>query len=216
MENKRAVQDLMEEKLVAIFRGVPTEKAADVAKALKEGGVKFFEVCFNQSSQDIKEEFKKQFEAVKQAVGEDGYVGAGTVLTVEQVDFVKEMGGEIIVSPCTDENIIRRAKELEMICIPGAMTPTEIQNAYAAGADVVKMYVVEDPHYVQMLKGPLGHIPLQITCNVSTDTIPEFMKAGVKAFGTKAMLPDAMVKAGDYAGIREKARQFVEAIRKAS
>lgn len=216
MENKRAVQDLMEEKLVAIFRGVPTEKAADVAKALKEGGVKFFEVCFNQSSQDIKEEFKKQFKAVKRAVGEDGYVGAGTVLTVEQVDFVKEMGGEIIVSPCTDENIIRRAKELEMICIPGAMTPTEIQNAYAAGADVVKMYVVEDPHYVQMLKGPLGHIPLQITCNVSTDTIPEFMKAGVKAFGTKAMLPDAMVKAGDYAGIREKARQFVEAIRKAS
>ena len=88
MEDRNAVQDLMEAKLVAIFRGVPAEKAADVAKALKEGGVKFFEVCLNQSSRDIKGEFQKQFEAVKQVVGEDGYVGAGTVLTVEQVDFV--------------------------------------------------------------------------------------------------------------------------------
>ncbi len=216
MEDRNAVQDLMEAKLVAIFRGVPAEKAADVAKELKEGGVKFFEVCLNQSSRDIKGEFQKQFEAVKQVVGEDGYVGAGTVLTVEQVDFVKEMGGEMIVSPCTDENIIRRAKELGMVCIPGAMTPTEVHNAYVAGADVVKMYVVEEPHYIQMLKGPLGHIPLQITCNVSTETIPEFLKAGVKAFGTKAMLPDALVNAGDYAGIKEKAQKFVEAIKKAS
>jgi len=216
MENRNAVQELMEAKLVAIFRGVPTEKAADVAKALKEGGVRFFEVCLNQSSDDVKGDFVKQFEAVRQAAGSGVHVGAGTVLTVDQVDFVKEAGGEMIVSPCTDEAVIRRAKELGMICIPGAMTPTEVNKAYTEGADMVKMYIVEDPHYVQMLKGPLGHIPLQVTCNVSVETIPEFLKAGVRAFGTKAMLPDALVEAGDYEGIKAKAEAFVAAVKNES
>jgi len=215
MVNKTIKQELMDRKLVAIFRGVPAEKSAAVAKALLEAGICFFEICLNQSSADIEKEFREEFDAVKQVVGDKGYVGAGTVLTLGEVEMVAAAGGQMIVSPCTDETLIRRAKELGMICIPGAMTPTEIARAYAAGADVVKMYVVEDPHYIQMLRGPLGHIPLQITCNVSPETIPQFLAAGVKAFGTKAMLPDALVKADDYAGITERAKAFVAAVRQA-
>ena len=215
MQNKAVKQELLDSKLVAIFRGVPTEKAAAVASALLEGGIKFFEICLNQSSEDIQGEFKAQFCAVKAAVGDRGYVGAGTVLTLEEVDMVAAAGGQMIVSPCTNEALIRRAKQLGLICIPGAMTPTEVASAYAAGADLVKMYVVEDPHYIQMLRGPLGHIPLQITCNVSPETIPQFMAAGVKAFGTKAMLPDNLVNLGDYAAITEKARAFVAAVSQA-
>lgn len=215
MKEKTIKQALMEDKLVAIFRGVPTGKAAAVARALLAGGIHFFEVCLDQSRADAWEAFREQLDAVKSAVGGEGYVGAGTVLTLEDVEMAAKAGCQLIVSPCTDEAMIRRTKELGLIAIPGAMTPTEVRQAYLAGADLVKMYVVEDPHYIQMLKGPLGHIPTQITCNVSPQTIPQFMAAGVKAFGTKAMLPDELVSAGDYAAITERAKAFVAAVRQA-
>ena len=77
---------------------------------------------------------------------------------------------------------------------------------------MVKLYVVEDPHYVSMLRGPLGHIPMQVTCNVNLHTIPEFLKAGVRAFGTKAMLPDDRIRAQDYAGIKKLAETYVAAV----
>lgn len=215
MKETTIKQALMEDKLVAIFRGVPTGKAAAVARALLAGGIRFFEICLDQTRADAWEAFQEQVCAVKEAVGGQGYVGAGTVLTLEDLEMAAKAGCQLIVSPCTDEAMIRRTKELGLISIPGAMTPTEVNRAYLAGADLVKMYVVEDPHYIQMLRGPLGHIPTQITCNVSPQTIPQFLAVGVKAFGTKAMLPDELVGAGDYAAITERAKQFVAAVRQA-
>lgn len=215
MKETTIKQALMEDKLVAIFRGVPTGKAAAVAWALLAGGIRFFEICLDQTRADAWEAFQEQVCAVKEAVGGQGYVGAGTVLTLEDLEMAAKAGCQLIVSPCTDEAMIRRTKELGLISIPGAMTPTEVNRAYLAGADLVKMYVVEDPHYIQMLRGPLGHIPTQITCNVSPQTIPQFLAVGVKAFGTKAMLPDELVGAGDYAAITERAKQFVAAVRQA-
>lgn len=215
MKETTIKQALMEDKLVAIFRGVPTGKAAAVARALLAGGIRFFEICLDQTRADAWEAFQEQVCAVKEAVGGQGYVGAGTVLTLEDLEMAAKAGCHLIVSPCTDEAMIRRTKELGLISIPGAMTPTEVNRAYLAGADLVKMYVVEDPHYIQMLRGPLGHIPTQITCNVSPQTIPQFLAVGVKAFGTKAMLPDELVGAGDYAAITERAKQFVAAVRQA-
>ena len=195
MDTKNALIQLWDSKLIAIFRGVPKAEAGPVARALAEGGICFFEICLNHNSENLKEEFQEQWEQVRKAVGRDACVGAGTVLSVEQVEMVAQCGGQMIVSPCTNPAVIKRTKELGLICIPGAMTPTEITLAYEAGADMVKLYVVEDPHYVSMLRGPLGHIPMQVTCNVNLHTIPEFLKAGVRAFGTKAMLPDDRIRA---------------------
>lgn len=204
--------ELFEKKLVAIFRSVPTEKVGKTAKALYEGGIRFFEICLNQSSDDVMGEFKAQFDAVKEAVGADAHIGAGTVLKVSEVEAIAAIGGEMIVSPVTNLDVIKKTKELGLLSTPGAQTPTEIESAYSNGADIVKLYVVEDPHFVQMIKGPLGFIPTEITCNVSVETIPEFLKVGVKAFGTKAMLPDALVAAEKYDEIRAKAEAFVKAV----
>ena len=212
MDTKNALIQLWDSKLSAIFRGVPKAEAGPVARALAEGGIRFFEICLNHNSESPKEEFQEQWEQVRKAVGRDACVGAGTVLSVEQVEMVAQCGGQMIVSPCTNPAVIKRTKELGLICIPGAMTPTEITLAYEAGADMVKLYVVEDPHYVSMLRGPLGHIPMQVTCNVNLHTIPEFLKAGVRAFGTKAMLPDDRIRAQDYAGIKKLAETYVAAV----
>lgn len=144
MKETTIKQALMEDKLVAIFRGVPTGKAAAVARALLAGGIRFFEICLDQTRADAWEAFQEQVCAVKEAVGGQGYVGAGTVLTLEDLEMAAKAGCQLIVSPCTDEAMIRRTKELGLISIPGAMTPTEVNRAYLAGADLVKMYVVED------------------------------------------------------------------------
>lgn len=212
MDTNNALIQLWDSKLIAIFRGVPKAEAGPVARALAEGGIRFFEICLNHNSESPKEEFQEQWEQVRKAVGRDACVGAGTVLSVEQVEMVAQCGGQMIVSPCTNPAVIKKTKELGLICIPGAMTPTEITLAYEAGADMVKLYVVEDPHYVSMLRGPLGHIPMQVTCNVNLHTIPEFLKAGVRAFGTKAMLPDDRIRAQDYAGIKKLAEAYVAAV----
>lgn len=212
MNFDQARKELFEKKIVAIMRGVPQDKVGKVAKAVYEGGVRFFEICFNQQSDDPLTEFEKQYQAVRENVGEDAHVGAGTVITKEQVDFLGKLGGEMFVAPNTDVELIKAAKAYGMIAVPGAETPSEIVTAYQAGADLVKLYVVEEPKRVKMLRGPLGHIPMQITCNVSLDTIPQFLEAGIKCFGTKAMTPEAMINKEDYAGIKELSEKFSTAV----
>lgn len=212
MNTESLQKELLEKKLVAILRGVPLEKMPDVAAALADGGIRFLEICFNQESEHPMDDFAKQYQAVSDAVGSEVHIGAGTVLTADQLILVHQLGGELIVSPCTDVSLIQKTKELGMLSIPGAMTPSEIVNAYHAGADLIKLYIVDNPGTVKMLQGPLGHIPMQVTCNVTLDTIPEFLAAGVKAFGTKAMLPDRLLDAMDYEGIRKLACQYCNAV----
>ena len=212
MGTQSIMEELFSRKLVAILRGVPQEKVSKVADALYKGGIRFFEICFNQESKNIAAEFEAQFNAVKDSVGSDAHIGAGTVLTRAQLDQVKTLGGEMFVAPNTKVELIRAAKEYGMIAIPGAKTPSEIVDAYEAGADLIKLYIVEEPKEVRMLRGPLGHIPMQITCNVSLETIPQFLAAGIAAFGTRAMLPVDKVNAGDYKGIEELARSFSAAV----
>ncbi len=212
MSNNALFHELMEQKLIAIFRGVPLSKVSLTASSLEAGGIRFIEICFDQKSADPLADFTEQFNAVRSAVTKQTHVGAGTVLTPEQLRHAHGLGCEMIVSPCTDPELIRYTKSLGMLSIPGAMTPTEIANAYAAGADLVKLYIVDNPGYVQMLQGPLGHIPLQVTCNVSLETIPHFLKAGVKAFGIKAMLPNHLLEPMDCLGIQSLASQFCAAV----
>lgn len=100
-----------------------------------------------------------------------------------------------------------------MVSIPGAMTPTEIVYARDCGADIVKLYIVDDVNDVKYLMGPLGHIPMQATCNVSLDTIPQFLQAGIKAFGTRAFLTNDLIENKDYQEIENRARKHVEMIK---
>lgn len=212
MDTEAVLKELMERKLVAIFRNVPSSKAAETARALEDGGVKFIEICFDQSAEDPMKLFEETFLAVKQAVGSAVHLGAGTVMTKEQLILLYKLGGELFVAPNTNIELIKLAKSFGMIAIPGAMSPSEIVEAYEAGADIVKLYVVDEPKTVKMLQGPLGYIPMEITCNVSLDTIPQFLAAGISAFGTKAMLPDAMINAGDFEGISRLAAEFSKAV----
>lgn len=210
---------LRKERLVIISRGVETETLIQAAKALADEGIRLLESTFDHRLPDPIPENAEKIRALKDAMGDRIRLGAGTVLTVREVQAAFDAGCEYIISPNTNENVIREAKRLGMLSIPGAMTPTEICRAWDLGADMVKLFPADDVgmHYITNLQGPLPHIPLMATGGVNPDTIPEFLARGVTAVGTGiTVLKPELLKARDYAAIGRLARLHVDAVKKAA
>ena len=213
------VERLKETKLMVLARGVEKDVLVKAACAIADAGVAVFESTFDHSREDCVSENAEKIAALVTACGDRMSIGAGTVLSIEEVRAAHEAGASFIVSPDTDPAVIAETKRLGMASIPGAMTPTEIKRAHALGADIVKLFPADDLgyHYIQNLKGPLPHIPLMATGGVNPQTIPEFLSRGIIAVGTGITIfrPD-LVAAKDYEGIKALAVAHVEAIRKFS
>ena len=204
------------EKLVILARGIPVEILLQALEACAEAGVTLFESTFDHRLTDPITENREKLKALKKALGNRIRFGAGTVLTKDEVQAAFDAGAEYIISPDTDEEVITETKRLGMLSIPGAMTPSEVKRAWKLGADMVKLFPADDlgMHYIQNLKGPLGHIPLMATGGVNPVTIPQFLKAGITAVGTGITVfrPDLVAKE-DYEGIRTLAKMHVDAVR---
>ena len=200
---------------MVLARGVPKDILVKGVLAIRTAGVTVFESTFDHRLGNCVEENAEKITALKAEVGSTMKIGAGTVLSVEEVQAAYEAGAEFIVSPDSDPEVIAETKRLGMASIPGAMTPTEIKRAWALGADIVKLFPADDLgyHYIQNLKGPMPHIPLMATGGVNPQTIPEFLSRGILAVGTGITIfrPD-LVKAEDYAGIKALAAAHVAAI----
>ena len=215
MNHEEVKSLLLDKKLVVIFRRIPVEQIGRVSEALVRGGVKLLEVTFDQQSQDPAADYARSIEQVRHAVGDALCLGAGTVLSCGQVRTAREAGAEFILSPNTDIDVIRLTRQLGMVSVPGAMTPSEIVTAWNAGADIVKLFPEDDLgyHYIWNIRGPLPHIPLLATGGVNPETIPQFLAQGVSAVGTGVSIVDRqLLAAGDYDGIEALARAHVDAI----
>ena len=134
------LQKILDGKVIAIVRGIGSKDIVKLAEAMEKGGINCIEVTFDQTSSETIAETKKSIAAIKEHLGDRVYVGAGTVMTVEQVHMAVEAGAEYIISPNVNEAVIRETKKLDKVSIPGAMTPTEAAAAYEYGADIVKMF----------------------------------------------------------------------------
>ena len=212
---ERIKQLLNEKRLVVLFRNVPLEKMADVSKALVKGGIKILEITFDQTQEDPHAVFKNAVSIVREAVGSELCLGAGTVLDELQVRTAYEAGAEFIVSPNTNKKVIELTKKLGMLSVPGALTPTEITYAWDCGADIVKLFPADDMgfHYIWNIRGPLPHIPMMATGGVNKETIPKFLKSGINYVGTGIYVVDRdMLNANDYEGIGRLAKEHVEVI----
>ena len=210
------VAELKRSRFMVLARGVPKDVLVKGVAAIAEAGVTLFESTFDHRRGDCVAENADKIAALVAALGGGMAIGAGTVLSVEEVRAAREAGASFIVSPDSDPAIIAETKRLGMASIPGAMTPTEIKRAWSLGADVVKLFPADDLgyHYIQNLKGPLPHIPLMATGGVNPQTIPEFLSRGITAVGTGiTVFRRDLVAAEDYEGIKELAREHVEAVR---
>jgi len=155
-------------------------------------------------------------EVIKQLtdkMGDKMIIGAGTVLDVDMAKAAVNAGAKFVLSPIVDIDVIKTAKALGVVSIPGAYTATEIYNAYKAGADVVKVFPATSPSYIKDMAGPLPQIPLLPTGGISSANIAEYKKAGAFGFGIGSALVDTKktVTANYLAELTENAKKLVQA-----
>lgn len=202
-------------KVIAICRGTYGEKLIQLVTALEKGGVKLVEVTFDQGDKDC---LKKTSEAIASLVENfqgKVCVGAGTVVTEEQVKIACKAGAEYIISPNTNPKVIKKTKELGMLSMPGALTPSEILSAHEAGADYVKVFPVGalGLGYIKDIRGPINHVKLVATAGVTPNNLEDYLDAGFSGFGISGYLTNKeLIEAGKFDVLTEHAKELVDIV----
>lgn len=190
--------------LVAILRGLTPQDALPVGAALFDAGFRVIEVPLN-SPQPL-----ESIALLAREFGDRCLVGAGTVLTPEQVAQVKNAGGKLIVMPHGDTTVIRAAKAADLVCTPGVATPTEAFAALAAGADALKLFPAEQlpPPVLKAWSSvlPKGTALLPVG-GITPDNMAAYRKAGAAGFGIGSALYSPGIDANETA---RRARAFVD------
>lgn len=209
------LQMIFREKLIAILRNVPSEQTDGVVSALIRGGVKILEFTFDHGGEHcIRDNQEKVRQTIRQ-YGDQVIVGCGTVLSIDEAEAAREAGADLIVSPDTNAAVIRRTRELGMVSMPGALTPSEITSAVNAGADIVKLFPAGELGlgYIKALRAPLAHVPMAAVGGVKPGNVADFLNLGVCGFGVGGnLVSGAAVRTADYAAIEARAKEFTEAI----
>ena len=193
--------------LVAILRGITPEDVVAVGHALVDAGFSIIEVPLNSPH---------PFDSIRRladAFGPDILVGAGTVITTQNVRDVADAGGRVIVMPHADVSIIVDAKRAGLLCMPGISTPTEGFAALAAGADALKVFPAEviTPTVLRSMRSvfPAGTRFLPVG-GITPETMGAFLDAGAAGFG----LGSALYKPGRAAeAVGAIARRFADGLR---
>jgi 2-dehydro-3-deoxyphosphogalactonate aldolase len=199
----------MTTELVAILRGLTPQRAPETGRALVEAGFRSIEVPLNSP---------EPFESIKLLANahHDCLVGAGTVLTVADVERVHAAGGRLIVSPNCEPVVIHRAVELHMRVMPGIATPTEAFAAINAGATELKLFPASTygAGHIRALKSVLPkHVKVYAVGGVGSQDIAEWLASGADGFGFGGEL---FKPAYTLAELSKRARDLVEALRRAS
>ncbi|MBQ3704711.1 MAG: bifunctional 4-hydroxy-2-oxoglutarate aldolase/2-dehydro-3-deoxy-phosphogluconate aldolase [Oscillospiraceae bacterium] len=207
-----------ERKIVAIVRGLAPEYLVRLGHAFEEGGIGLMEVTYNQRAPETWKDTAAGIEAVGKEFGDRLLVGAGTVITLEQVRMTYNAGGHYLVTPTTQPEIIRAGKALGLGLYPGAFTPTEILAAYEAGADAVKVFPAGNmgPGYIKAVSAPLSHIPLMAVGGVNEKNAGDYMRAGCVGLGVGGNLVNKeWIQNGEWGKITALAKEFMKAVNEA-
>ena len=214
--NDRLIQLIENEKIIVIVRGIVSEKLIPLAEAMYSGGIRFLELTYSADGRVSDEKNAENIKMLSEHFENKIYIGAGTVLNERQVELTKEAGGKFIISPDTNPCVIQRTKELGMVSIPGALTPSEIQVAHRSGADFVKLFPITNlgADYVKAIKAPLSHIRLLAVGGVNENNLSEYLRAGVCGFGIGSnIVSKKLVDENNYEEITELAKKYVSAVK---
>lgn len=206
---------VFERKIIAIVRGLSTEYMLKLAGALYEGGIDLMEVTFNQAKPETWKDTSAAIRAISSHMNGKMLVGAGTVITQEQLDMARDAGAQYIITPNTNPALIRKVKEYGLLSFPGALTASEIQTAHEAGADAVKVFPAGQlgPSYIKAVKAPLSHIPLMAVGGVNEKNTADFLAAGCCGVGVGGNLMNkAWIEAGEWNQITALAAEYRKAV----
>jgi 2-dehydro-3-deoxyphosphogluconate aldolase/(4S)-4-hydroxy-2-oxoglutarate aldolase len=195
--------------VMAVIRGPSEDLTVQMVDALIAGGVLGIEITYSTPNAE------SVARRLAQKHGDNILLGMGTLIDVAQVQTAKAAGANFLVSPICEPELVRAMAASGLVIMAGALTPTEVLQAYRLGSDVVKLFPgsLVGPSYVKALHGPFPYIPLMPTGGVSAANVQEWFAAGVVAVGAGSELcPPALAKAGRFDEISRKAADFVKTI----
>jgi 2-dehydro-3-deoxyphosphogluconate aldolase/(4S)-4-hydroxy-2-oxoglutarate aldolase len=210
-DRQEVVKRLKEIGVVAVIRADNPSDLIEVGRALYAGGVNHIEITMTiPAALGVIEKAVSALEDLGVCIG------AGTVLDGETARQAIMAGAAYIVSPVFRPAVVAVCKRYSIAVMPGAMTPSEVLEAWEAGADVVKIFPagVGGPQFFKDLKGPFPHIEIMPTGAVNRESAPQFIKAGACAVGVGGeLVGKLLIVARDYATITQNARDFVALVK---
>lgn len=181
--------------VVGVVRTSSREEAATVARAFIEGGLELIEITFTvPGATDLVRELRSARSGTRTGKGNGSgppWIGMGTVTSVARAREALDAGAEFVVTPNTKPPVAELVRDAGIFLVAGALTPTEIVEAWDAGADLVKVFPlppVGGPVYLSVVRGPLGDVPMLASGGFDVDEIPAYRDAGAVAFGIGAPL----------------------------
>lgn len=212
MDKKFVLDKICELGLLAVIRGPSPELTVKMVDALVAGGVTGIEITYSTpNAEEVVRLLDKTF-------GEKILVGMGTLTEPRQAASAREAGAKFLVSPVCEVELAEVMIATGLPVMIGALTPTEVLQAYKLGSDFVKLFPgsLVGPAYVKALKGPFPYIPFVPTGGVSIDNVAEWFAAGVAAVGAGSELcPPQWAKEGRFEDITHRAADFNQAVKKA-
>lgn len=198
--------------IVAIIRGFEPDTCLRLTEAYVKGGINMVEVTFNQKAPQTWKDTAAAIKAIKSSFGDVVKVGAGTVLTEEQLTICEDAGGEYMVTPNVNVELIKKCVADGLMAMPGALTPSEAVAAWNAGASYVKLFPIGvlGPEYVKAVMAPLSHIPFLAVGGIGPDNVADYIKAGCVGAGVGGNLTNKeWIAAGEWDKITATAEALV-------
>lgn len=218
MNREDIISTIQKEKIIVILRGLNRSQLLKTVDAMEKGGIRLCEVTFSASGNPSDEETGEYIKELADTFRGKVHIGAGTVLTERQVEIAAKAGAEYIISPDTNTDVIRKTKELGLVSIPGALTPSEATQANRAGADFVKLFPNSEfhPSYLKAISVPLSHIRFLAVGGINEDNLIEYLHSGAVGVGIgTGIVNKKLIETEDYEGVTKLAEKYVSVIRKA-
>lgn len=206
------IRRVQEKKVIAIVRGVYGEDCLKLAGALLDGGITLMEVTFDQSHPESLSRTSETVRMLVENLGNKMIFGAGTVTSLEMLELARQAGAQFIVSPDTNEAVIKATVDCGLVSMPGAMTPTEILTAHGYGADFVKVFPTSNlgASYIKAVRGPVNHVKLLAVGGVNEKNIADFLAAGAVGAGVGGNLVNrSWIAEGAFDRITALAKEFM-------
>ena len=211
-KKEKTLARIRELGLLAVIRGPSLEVTLETVDALIEGGVLGIEITYTTP------QAAKVVKTLDEKFGEKILLGMGTLTQIEQVDEAKSAGARFIVSPHLETSLAEAMVASGLGVMIGALTPSEVTQAFNMGSDVVKVFPgsLGGPGYMKALRGPFPDIPMMPTGGVNPDNLVAWFQAGAVAVGAGSSLcPSSWAKEGRFDDITQRAKEFVAAVESA-
>jgi 2-dehydro-3-deoxyphosphogluconate aldolase/(4S)-4-hydroxy-2-oxoglutarate aldolase len=212
MNKIEILEKVKELGLLAVIRGPSPELTVKMVEALVAGGVLGIEITYSTpNAEEVVRTLSKKF-------GSSIVLGMGTLTKPEEALSAKDAGAHFLVTPICEANLVKGLDASGLVTMVGALTPTEVFQAYSLGADVIKIFPgsLGGPAYIKALKGPFPYIPMMPTGGVNAGNVAEWFSTGVVAVGAGSELcPPQLAKDGKFDEISNRAAEFVQVVKAA-